>query len=187
MTDQSVTTWINELKSGESAAAEKLWHRYFNQLVLVGKRALGESPRRAADEEDVALSAFKSFCLRAAQGQFEQLDDRGDLWKLLTTITIRKARKQACRENLRKTLDDSTFLLDGLASSDPPPEFVVLLDDTTESSLAKLGDPMLQQVARGRLEGLTHREIAARISRSIPTVERKLRLVREIWSAESML
>ena len=46
--------------------------------------------RRAADEEDVALSAFDSFCRGAEQGRFPQLDGRDDLWHLLVVITVRK-------------------------------------------------------------------------------------------------
>jgi hypothetical protein len=41
--------------------------------------------RRAADEEDVALSAFNSFCLRAEEGRFLRLDDSDDLWQVLMT------------------------------------------------------------------------------------------------------
>ena len=35
----------------------------------------------AFDEEDVAISAFQSFCERAARGQFPKLNDRNDLWR----------------------------------------------------------------------------------------------------------
>ena len=48
-------------------------------------------PRVAADEEDVALSAFDSFCRGAQRGRFPQLDDRDNLWRLLVVITSRKA------------------------------------------------------------------------------------------------
>ena len=187
MSDDSVTHWIHDLKNGEGDAAEKLWGRYFEKLVALGRRTLGSSPRRAADEQDVALSAFNSFCLKATRNGFNQLNDRNDLWKLLTTITIRKSEKQARREDLRRTVDGSTFLLDKLDGPDLPPDFIVMLDDTTEHLLAKLRDPMLRQVATGRLEGLTNREIADRIGRSIPTVERKLRLIRRAWSNEDCL
>ena len=39
------------------------------------------SEGRLADEEDVALSAFDSFCRGAEQGRFPRLDDRDDLWQ----------------------------------------------------------------------------------------------------------
>ena len=50
------------------------------------------APRRASDEEDVALSAFQSFYQGIARGRFPQLEDRDNLWRLLITITARKRR-----------------------------------------------------------------------------------------------
>ena len=86
--DESVSIWLAELKVGDEAAVQKLWDRYFARLVGVARRILQSTPRRAADEEDVALSAFKSFCLRAAEDKFPQLDDRDDLWKILMTVSV---------------------------------------------------------------------------------------------------
>src|SRR5438105_10140275 len=87
----SVTNWINLIKGGDAAAIQRLWEAYFPRLVGMARKKLREAPRRAADEEDVALSAFDSFCDGAAQGRFPQLTDRDDLWHILVTITARKA------------------------------------------------------------------------------------------------
>jgi hypothetical protein len=87
----SVTHWLSQLKAGDPAAAQKLWERYFRRLVGLARKKLQEAPRRAADEEDVALSAFATFCRRAEDGQFSQLSDRDGLWRLLVVITARKA------------------------------------------------------------------------------------------------
>ena len=92
MTDErSVTHWIHEIKKGESAAASALWERYFDQLVRLARRKLRGMPCRVADEEDVALSAFDSFCRAAAKGRFPDLADRDSLWRLLLQMTARKA------------------------------------------------------------------------------------------------
>ena len=58
--DGSVTHWFEELKQGDSAAAQALWERYFPELVRLARQKLRGAPRRAADEEDVAASAMKS-------------------------------------------------------------------------------------------------------------------------------
>jgi len=68
-----------------------LWERYFARLVGLARQKLRSTPRRAADEEDVALSAFDSFCRQAEAGRFPQLLDRDNLWRLLVTVTARKA------------------------------------------------------------------------------------------------
>jgi hypothetical protein len=88
--DGSVTVWIGALKAGDPAAAQPLWERYFRKLVRLARARFRGAPPRTADEEDVALSAFDSFCRGAAAGRFPQLCDRDNLWPLLVVITARK-------------------------------------------------------------------------------------------------
>src|SRR5581483_5528352 len=91
----SVTQWIFELRAGQRAAVQNLWERYFQRLVELVRRRLRGVPRQAADEEDVALSAFESFCRAAEQGRFPKLEDREDLWQLLVVLADRKAANLA--------------------------------------------------------------------------------------------
>ena len=70
----SVTYWLDGLKAGDDNPIQRLWDRYFQRLVrLAGTRLPGHA-RRAIDEEDVALSAFQSFCDRVRKGEFPELD-----------------------------------------------------------------------------------------------------------------
>ena len=55
--------------------------------------------RRVADEDDVALSAFKSLCVGAARGRYPILTDRDDLWRLLIVIAARKASSSVMSTN----------------------------------------------------------------------------------------
>src|SRR2546423_1031621 len=87
----SITHCIQLLKAGDRSAAQQLWERYFHRLVGLARSKLRGTARRAADEEDVALSAFDSFYRRAELKKFPRLDDRDDLWQLLVVITLRKA------------------------------------------------------------------------------------------------
>src|SRR5262249_46126782 len=100
--DGSVTHWINVLKGGDAAAVQRLWEAYFPRLVGLARKKLREAPRRAADEEDVALSAFDSFCDGVARARFPQLTDRDDLWHILVTITARKALQFVRHEQRHK-------------------------------------------------------------------------------------
>src|SRR5207253_6336257 len=77
---------------------QRLWERYFRRLVGLARRKLQDTPRGAADEEDVALSAFDCFCRGAARGLFPQLADRDNLWRLLVTLTARKALQLTRRQ-----------------------------------------------------------------------------------------
>src|SRR5450755_4667657 len=94
----SVTRWLGDLKAGDTDAAQKLWERYFGALVRLAHARLRNAAHGAEDEEDAALSAFDSFCAAAAQGRFPRLDDREDLWRILVTLTQRKALNQVERQ-----------------------------------------------------------------------------------------
>jgi DNA-directed RNA polymerase specialized sigma24 family protein len=98
----SITRWIGHAKDGDEAAVEKLWQRYFQGMVELARQRLRSAPRRAADEEDVALSAFHSFCLGARNGRFPRLTDRDSLWPLLVAITAHKAVDLIRRNNRQK-------------------------------------------------------------------------------------
>src|SRR5262249_23569689 len=89
--DSSVTTWIGLLKTGQEEAAQRLWERFFPQLLRLASAKLRRRPGREADEEDVALSAFHSFYRAVADDRLPQLSNRDDLWRTLVLITAGKA------------------------------------------------------------------------------------------------
>src|SRR5262245_3694408 len=99
---ESVTIWIHQLKKGERDAVQKLWESYFTRLIRMARHWLRHTPTQAIDAEDIALSAFKSFCLRAEQGRFPKLFDRNDLWQLLVVIAFRKTCNQVHHEARRQ-------------------------------------------------------------------------------------
>ena len=82
----SVSVWIEAAKRGDESAIRQLWERYRGRVSKLAWSKLQGSPRRAADEEDVALSAFARFCLGAQEGRFPQLESREDLWRILAKI-----------------------------------------------------------------------------------------------------
>ncbi len=57
----SDTHWLRLLKDGNDAAAKIIWDRYFRLLVAFARQRIGTAPRRAADEEDVALTRLRQF------------------------------------------------------------------------------------------------------------------------------
>ena len=99
--DGSVTRLIQLLRSGDATerdlAARLIWRRYFRDLLELARNNLDRRIRRREDEEDVLQSMYKSFCLRQQRGEFD-LAGRDALWKLLVTITLRKARNVAKKQ-----------------------------------------------------------------------------------------
>ena len=186
--EDAVTEWIAGLKDGEATAAEKLWEAYFRRLVALARKKLQDAPRRAADEEDVALSAFKSFCLGAEQGRFPQLSDREGLWALLVAITAHKTADYLRHERRQKrgggaqAEQRSAVHLDEIIGQEPTPEFAARIADQLQELLARLDDDLLRTIALGKMEGYTVEEIAARLGCVPRTVKRKLQRIRTLWS-----
>jgi RNA polymerase sigma factor (sigma-70 family) len=189
----SVTTWIGLLRSGDHEAAQRLWERYFGRLVEIARGKLHGVLRRAADEEDVALSAFHSFC-QAAQ-RFPRLTSRDDLWQILVMLTARKAyalrrQQQALKRGGTADADGpraagiEAVELEELIGDEPTPEFAASIAEQFEALLARLPEAELRQVARLRLEEYTTEEIAAQLGVAERTVRRKLVLIRSYWENE---
>jgi DNA-directed RNA polymerase specialized sigma24 family protein len=195
---ESVTHWIQQLKEGERVAVQKLWEGYFARLVQQTRQWLRRAPTPVAEAEDVALSAFDSFCRRAEEGRFPKLFDRDDLWQLLVVIAFRKACNQIKHEARRQplnrrvvhasTLDEQGEgegqMFADLIGREPDPSFVAQTADEYRGLLAKLSNPLLRDIAVWKLEGFTNEEIAVKIGRSVVTVERKLALIRKAWAKE---
>jgi DNA-directed RNA polymerase specialized sigma24 family protein len=184
--DGSITTWIHALSAGNDDVAQHLWERYFQRMVELARNKLRASVTRAADEEDVALSAFHSFCSAAAEHRFPRLANRDDLWQVLVVLTARKAldqRKYATRqkraEGRTRPLDDAA--LDTVIGTDPDPAFAALVADEFRFLLEQLDEPQLRHIAVRKLEGFTNDEIAAEMDCTVRTVGRRLALIRDLW------
>jgi DNA-directed RNA polymerase specialized sigma24 family protein len=198
--DGSVSHWLGRLQAGDHAAAQQLWQRYFRRLVGLARHKLRDAPRRVADEEDVALSAFDSFCRGAEQGRFPQLSDRDDLWRLLFALTARKACDQVRDQRRHKrgggaVRGESALLgpagsageeagLEQVLGREPTPEFAAQVAEECQRLLDRLGDDELRAVALAKMEGDTTAQIAAKFGRSPRSVERKLQLIRSLWAQE---
>jgi DNA-directed RNA polymerase specialized sigma24 family protein len=199
-TQHSVSLWIVTLKKGDVAAAQPLWERYYERLVRVARGKLVASSA-AADEEDVALSAFNSFGLAATAGRFPDLSDRDDLWKLLVSLTTRKSinlRKHVSRKKRGggRVLDEGALAaanlrvdsvgLDALIGDEPTPALAAEVAENCRVLLDVLDgeDPksILRSVAVWKLEGYTNREIADKLDCALRTVANRLELIRSLWA-----
>jgi len=194
MLDGSITRCIELLRQGDPVAAQVIWDRYFPQLVRLARQQLTSASRGMADEEDVALSALNCFCRAAREGRYPDLADRDGLWRLLLRITTRRAwdltrhegrqrrggRPGSGDQAARRPLADGPFV-DQLLDDAPTPEFAALMAEQCRFLLERLDDAGLQSLALAKMEGATNDEIAVRNACSVRTVERRLRLIRDIW------
>jgi len=197
----SVTQWIRQLKVGDHGAVQRLWQRYFRQLIRVARNRLQGAARCVADEEDVTLSALDSFVRGAARGRFPRLCSRDNLWPLLVKITERKAFHLLRHNGQRKrgggrvageaalgSQSDSCRSKGGLkefAGNEPTPELAAQLAENLQRLLAGLPNDELRAIARWKMEGYTNAEIAAMLGCADVTVERRLRQIRNLWKSGS--
>jgi DNA-directed RNA polymerase specialized sigma24 family protein len=189
----SVTRLLAPLQGGDPAAVAQLWRRYFSRLVSLARQKLAGAPRRVADEEDVALSAFDSFCRNAERGRFPELNDRDGLWRLLVVITARKAGHQRRDQGREKRgggrlVDaggaEGQGLLAEAISREPDPGFAALAAEQHRRLMEALADDELREVALRRMQGESVEEVAAGLGYAPRSINRKLRLIRGIWEKE---
>jgi DNA-directed RNA polymerase specialized sigma24 family protein len=183
----SVSQLLGGLRDGDHEAVRQLWQRYFQPLVRLARARLTAGGGRAADAEDVAQDAFFNLYAQLARPasaeRFPRLDNRTHLWKLLVCFTVREAFDLAKKETRRRAIvgDESALGAEGFepfAGREPPPEFSAAVADLLEY----LPSDPLRAVAVGRMEGRTNPEIARRLGCALSTVERKLQVIRVLWT-----
>lgn len=192
---QSVTTWIGLLETGQEEAAQRLWERYFPRLLEVARTRMRDMRRQVVDEEDIALSAFHSFCDAVSNGRIPQLQNRDDLWRTLVLITAGKVVDQRRRQESQKRggegigkaadagrrFEPDLTALEEIVGSEPDPAFAAEIADQLDWLLNKLPDPELREIAVCKLEGYSNEDISGRLKCSRRTVTRRLTVIRRTW------
>ena len=196
-----IAEWLERLRDGDARAADVIWDEYFSRLVRLAERRMRSLRRRSLGEEDVALSAMKSFLLGAQQGKYPDVKDGVDLWKLLVVMTARKIVAHQRRNNAQKRgggrlRGESVFFnaddtsrggMNEVLGSQPSPELATEFAETFEDMLDRLDDQILKTIVVEKLEGFTNREIAQHLDCTERTIERKLERIRVSWSEFSSL
>lgn len=193
----TVSEWIEQLKDGQDEAATKLWNHFLEKLTAIVRLKLRACSKAISDEEDVVIVAVNA-CFKALQeNRYPKIKNRDDLWKLLSKIAERKAIDQIRKTNkgvdgIRANISfmvvsGKSSIFDGLQEwpcNEPTPEFAAEIAENLNRLLGVL-DERLRNIALLKMQGFTNCEIGEKIGRSIPSVERYLRMIRETWTHES--
>ena len=171
--------------AGDEEAAAALFGRYVSRLTVLARARMAPRIAQRFDPEDVVLSAYRSFFLRARNGQFS-LASSGDLWKLLVGIMLNKLHRQVARHSADKRDArrdqplpegaDSAWQTFALSKQAPAPEEAAAMAELVETFMAEL-EPAQRRVLELRLLDHTLEEIAALTKRNERTVRRTLHVL----------
>jgi tRNA A-37 threonylcarbamoyl transferase component Bud32/DNA-directed RNA polymerase specialized sigma24 family protein len=180
--DEPSVELLARYRQGDESAATELFRRYVSRLTVLARAKMAPKILRRFDAEDVVLSAYRSFFVRARDGQFS-LTSSGELWRLLVTIVLRKLYRQAAHHTAdKRSVEREVALPDGgdsawevlrPMSGAPAVEEAVAVADLVEGFMAEL-EPVPRQIVEMRLQGFEIAEIAAATARSERTVGRTL-------------
>lgn len=193
--DSEIVNWIGAIHAVDDETARQIWEEYFPRLVRLARNRIGALPRRVFDEEDIAVSALKSFFRGAEEGRFE-LKDQRSLWKLLVTITLRKVTAERRRffsdkrgggkiggdsVLMRIGEGDRTGTFDDVLDDRLMPELAEDVQKACEDLLGRLKNDKLRQTALMKMEGYTNAEIASDMKCSVARVKQRLAEIRVSW------
>jgi RNA polymerase sigma-70 factor, ECF subfamily len=174
--DPSDRSLLVELRNGDELAAAQLYQRYAQRLRALAEKKTGKDLANRFDSEDVIQSVFRSFFERARNGLYD-VPTGGDLWPLLLVIALQKVRAygthhRAGRRDVRREQGSEDHETVCVASQrirfEEPQSLLKLIAEETLELLPEFH----RQVARWRLEGYDHQEIAKKTGRSKRTIER---------------
>ena len=171
----SVALLIGQLKSGDVDAIARLWDRYSKRLVEFADACLLGAPRGAGDGNDVANRAFNDFCSGVRSGSFAKLEDRHDLWRILTTIARHDAANYREHETSQKRGSGRPEELNAdIVSLGLGPQVTAEECDTAGHVLRGLVDFAEREIVRLIMDGKTNAEIATELGIHVGRVKRTL-------------
>ncbi len=183
-TSTPLTELYRRHRGGEVEATERLFFYYAERLSRLAQRYLSPKLAPRVDGDDVMQSALKSFLMRASAGQF-RIDNSQDMWKLLVTITVRKARLQvrahnadvrAVEREVPQPLDGELAIVDQLTEEPSVAEALACAEILEQ--LVRDDPPEYARVLELRLADFSLREIAAELDLSKNTVESILNVLK---------
>ncbi len=199
-TAESFAKLIDQVRAGDEESIAELWRNYFQQLVRIAAKRLPANLRRTGDEEDIALSAFHSFIAGVRDDRFPDMSGPDNLWGLLITLTGRKVNAHMRHHTRQKrgggsVRGESVFIKPGgdakgggigdVSGDSQSADIRTELAEACDRLLDQLDDDQLKQIAVMRMDGYLVDEIADSMQLSKRAVERRLQLIRRIWSEQA--
>ena len=183
-TSTPLTELFQRHRGGEVEATERLFFYFAEKLSRLAQQYLSPKLAPRVDGNDVMQSALKSFLVRASAGQF-RIENSQDMWKLLVTITVRKARQQvrthhadvrAVDREVPQALAGELAIVDQLTEEPTVAEALTCAEILEQ--LVRDDPPEYARVLELRLADFSLREIAAKLGLTKNTVESILNVLK---------
>lgn len=188
--------WMSAVRRGDSVSTTQLWEAYFERISRAVSGRLTTQGRRFEDQEDVAVSALRTFIRRASLGNFTELDDADQLWKLLLTISIRKANDYRKRSMAQRRGGQNLILgQDSATDSGAPaaidraagrnydaPDADIRATEFFDVVMKQMPDDSTRDVVLLHLQGADTETIAEMQKCSERTVQRRMKVAVELWT-----
>ena len=189
----------DDLDFAHPEVVAQLWDAFYERLRGAVRHRVREIRRPVASESEVALSAFNSFLNRARDGQFPELANQDEMWKLLKTIAIRKSND--LRKNLRAQKrgghqavynqadlsadsDAPDAGINAATVDQPSPSLQSEISDLFSTLLERLPDDRHRDVILLKLQGASIALIAEHLNTTTRTVQRLIRSIELDWKSE---
>lgn len=189
MDDESLLL-LQRWESGDQQAAREIFDRYTNRLLALARSRLDKRLNRRMDVEDIAQSVYRCFFSRASEGAYT-VNESGDLWRILATITVNKLRNRhrdntaekrsyQCELSFNESVSSLVFSPEAVAAEPTPDEAVALVEELDAVLLSH--QPVHREIITLYLNGLTIAEIAEESARTERTVRRILERLYKVLS-----
>jgi RNA polymerase sigma factor (sigma-70 family) len=178
---------LQRWRDGDDQAADELFEAYIDGLLAYVRRRMSPALARRLDPEDVVQSVYRSFFLRARDGQYV-IERSGDLWRLLLGISFNKLQSQVehhtagKRSYRREAQSASSDMRDDAAyqaaAAGPTVEEVLAVSEELDRLVASLPERH-REILDLRLQGESIPDIAAAVGRSERSIRRVLNACRD--------
>jgi RNA polymerase sigma-70 factor, ECF subfamily len=172
-------SFLRRVNDATESGAEKLDREFRPQLEALAAQGMDRRLSRRESPEDIVQSVLRTVFRRTAEGQL-QFEHRGELWRLLETVTRHKILKHAeyHRAKKRSPTAEEDRDADAILAQTPTADQEAVAKDLVAQILKGL-DQTYSEILSLLLEGHSERSIAAQLGCTRRAVTTKIERLRE--------